>query len=66
MEQLIEITTVPIKYQLKVQNASLNYKSSLAEVEITRDQGEMKIRSKPIKLSLLLTQISSDPVRLRS
>ena len=52
MEQLIEITTVPIKYQLKVQNASLNYKSSLAEVEITRDQGEMKIRSKPIKLRM--------------
>ena len=52
MEQLIEITTVPIKYQLKVQNASLNYKSSLAEVEITRDKGEMKIRSKPIKLRM--------------
>lgn len=52
MEQLIEITTVPIKYQLKVQNASLEYKSSLAEVEITRDKGEMKIRSKPIKLRM--------------
>ena len=52
MEQLIEITNVPIKYQLKVQNATLNYKSSHAEVEITRDKGEMTIRSKPIRLKL--------------
>lgn len=52
MEQLIEITTVPIKYQLKVQDAQLNYKSSLAEVEITRDKGAMQIRSKPIKVRI--------------
>ena len=52
MEQLIEITTIPIKDQIKVQDATLNYKNSLAEVEITRDNGEMKIRSKPIKLRM--------------
>lgn len=52
MEQLLEIKTVPIKYELKVNHASLEYQNSTAEVEISRDKGGMKIKSRPIKLRL--------------
>lgn len=52
MEQLLEIKTIPIKYELKVQNASLEYQNSTAEVEISRDKGGMKIKSRPIKLHI--------------
>ncbi len=52
MEQLLQITTVPIKYELKIQNASLEYQSGTAELEISRDKGGMTIRSHPIKLHM--------------
>lgn len=52
MEQLLEIKTIPIKYELKVNHASLEYQNSTAEVEISRDKGGMKIKSRPIKLRL--------------
>lgn len=52
MEQLLEIKTIPIKYELKVNHASLEYQNSTAEVEISRDKGGMKIKSRPIKLQL--------------
>lgn len=52
MEQLLEIKTIPIKYELKVQNASLEYQNSTAEVEISRNKGGMKIKSRPIKLHI--------------
>lgn len=52
MKQLINITTVPIQYELKIQNARLQYKSSTAEVEISRDKGGMRIKSRPVKLNI--------------
>lgn len=52
MEQLLRITTIPISYELKIQNARLEYKSSTAEVEISRDKGGMTIRSHPIRLKM--------------
>lgn len=52
MKQLINITTVPIQYELKIQNARLQYKSSTAEVEISRDKGGMTIKSRPVKLNI--------------
>ncbi len=52
MEQLLEIKTIPIKYEMKVQNASLEYQNSTAEVEISRDKGGMKIKSRPIQLHI--------------
>ena len=52
MKQLINITTVPIQYELKVQNARLEYKSSTAEVEISRNKGGMTIKSRPVKLNI--------------
>lgn len=52
MKQLINITTVPIQYELRVQNARLEYKASTAEVEISRDKGGMTIKSRPVKLNI--------------
>ncbi len=52
MEQLLQITTIPIKYELKIQNASLQYQNGTAELEISRDKGGMTIKSRPIKLHM--------------
>lgn len=52
MQQLLKITTIPIEYELKVSNAKLEHKNGTAEMEITRDEGGMKIRSRPIQLRL--------------
>lgn len=52
MEPLLKITTIPISYQLKVNNARLERKSGTAELEISRERGGMKIRSRPIKLHI--------------
>ena len=52
MKQLINITTIPIQYELRVQNARLEYKASTAEVEISRDKGGMTIKSRPVKLNI--------------
>lgn len=34
MEQLLKITTVPVQYELKINNARLEYSRSNAQVEI--------------------------------
>lgn len=52
MERLIEITTVPIEIQMKVNNARLEYKRSNVDLEISRDKGGLKIHSKPIRVQL--------------
>lgn len=52
MEPLINITTIPIRYELKIQHAKLEYSSDKAEVEISRNKGGLKIKSHPIRLSI--------------
>lgn len=52
MEQLLRITNVPIMIELKVQNARLNYNQGTADVEISRDKGNLQIKSRPIKLRM--------------
>lgn len=52
MEPLLRITTIPITYELKIQNARLEYTNSTAELEIQRNEGGMSIKSRPIKLKL--------------
>lgn len=52
MEQLLQIKTIPIKYELKVQHASLQHQNGTAELEISRDKGGMTIKSRPIKLHM--------------
>lgn len=51
MEPLLKITTIPIKYELKINNAKLEYQNGTAELEIRRDEGGgLKIKSRPIRL----------------
>lgn len=52
MEQLLKITTVPIKYELKINNAHLEYQNSKAELEIRRQDGHLSIKSRPVKLNI--------------
>lgn len=52
MEQLLKITTIPLEYQMKIQNSRLEYQSSKAELEMTRTPGSFTIDSQPAKLNL--------------
>lgn len=38
MEQLLKITTIPIEYELKVNNARLERRNGTAEMEISRNE----------------------------
>ena len=52
MKPLIEITTVPIQIEMKTTNAKLEYARGTAEMEIHRDNGKLKIKSRPIKVNI--------------
>ena len=52
MEQLIEITRVPIEIEMKTSRAHLEYAKGTAELEISRDKGGMSIKSRPIQLNM--------------
>lgn len=52
MEPLIRITTVPIKYELKIERAKLEYKRSVAQLETRRKKGQMSMKSRQIKVHI--------------
>ena len=52
MEQLIEITRVPIEIEMRTSPAHLQYTRGSAEVEISRDKGGLSIKSRPIQLNV--------------
>lgn len=52
MYPLIEIKTVPIEIQMKTRNATLEYSRGTAEMEVSRSDGGLDIKSRPIKLRL--------------
>jgi len=52
VEPLLKITTIPFAFEMKVNNARLEYKNSNAQLELTRDSGGLKIKSDPIKLDI--------------
>ena len=52
MYPLIEIKTVPIEIEMKVSHAKLEYTRGTADLEISRDEGGMSIKSRPIKLNI--------------
>lgn len=52
MGPLIKITTVPISYELKINNARLERRSGTAELNLTRDKGELRIESNNIKVNI--------------
>ena len=52
MYPLIEITTVPIEIQMKVTDAHLEYARGTAQMEISREQGGLNIRSHHIRVNI--------------
>lgn len=52
MTQLIEIKSVPIEIEMKMSHAKLEYSRGTADLEVTRDNGGLNIRSRPIQLKL--------------
>lgn len=68
MERLIEIKTVPIELEMKVNHARLDYKRSTVDLEISRNQGGLQIRSKPIKVNIdtFEARNSVSPTAMRS
>jgi hypothetical protein len=52
MDPLIEIKTVPIELEFKVTHAKLEHTQGTAELEISRDEGGLSIRSRAIRLNL--------------
>jgi len=52
MDQLINITTVPIQYELKINDARLEHHNAKAELEIHKTNGGLSIKSRPVKLHL--------------
>lgn len=52
MYPLIEIQTVPIELQMKVTPARLEYARGTAQMEISRDEKGLSIRSQPIRVNI--------------
>lgn len=52
MKPLIEITTVPIQIEMKTTRARLEYARGTAEMEISRDEGGLSIKSRPIRVNI--------------
>lgn len=52
MEPLLKITNIPIAFELKINKARLEYQNGTADLEVTRNDGKMTIRSSPIRLQL--------------
>lgn len=52
MMPLIEIQTVPIEIEMKVSHAKLEYTRGTADLEISRGEGGLSIKSRPIKLNI--------------
>ena len=52
MEQLLKITSVPIAFEMKINNAHLEYKNGTADMEISRNDGKMTIKSSPIRVNI--------------
>jgi len=49
---LIEIKTVPIEIEMKVTDAKLEYARGVADLEISRNDGGLQIKSRPIRLNM--------------
>ncbi len=52
MEQLLKITTVPISIEFKVNNARLEQRRGTVDLEVSRDEGNFRIKSRPIRLNM--------------
>ena len=63
MQPLIEITTVPIQIEMKTTSAKLEYARGTAEMEISRNQGGLSIKSRPIRVNIDTYEASNSVTR---
>lgn len=67
MEQLIKITTVPIAIEMKIENAKIQRQSKTAQLEISKKNGRLSMKSQPVKVKLdtfdLRNQLSPTPIK---
>ena len=49
---LIELKSVPIEIEMKITDAKLEYKRGTVDMQVSRDQGGLQIKSSPIRLNL--------------
>ena len=68
MYPLIEIKSIPIEIRMKTTNASLEYTRGTAEMEISRSEKGLDIKSRPIKVQLdtFEARTSMTPTTLQS
>jgi hypothetical protein len=52
MTPLIEIKSVPIEIEMKISHAKLEYTRGTADLEISRDDGGLSIKTRPIQLNI--------------
>lgn len=52
MKPLLQITSVPISYELKVQHAQVERRRGSAEVQISREKGGLQVENNPIKVKI--------------
>lgn len=52
MDQLLQINTVPIKIDVTVNRAKLQYNSDAPKVQVSRDKGGLKLQAQPIKINI--------------
>ena len=52
MDQLLQINTVPIKIDVTVNRAKLQYSSDAPKVQVSRDKGGLKLQAQPIKINI--------------
>lgn len=57
MEQLLHITNVPIKIEVVVKRARMDYDNKAPKVEVTREKGGLRLEAKPIKINIDSTAI---------
>lgn len=62
MKQLIEITNVPIQLEMKTSYAKLEYSRGSVDLEVSRDEGGLNIKSRPIQLKLDTFEMKSSIV----
>lgn len=67
MTPLIEIKSVPIEIEMKISHAKLEHTRGTADLEISRSEGGLSIKSKPIQLNIdtfeARNSVSPTPIR---
>lgn len=52
MEQLLQITTIPIQVEIQINHAKLNYNNQHPTVQVSRNQGGLTMKADPIRVQI--------------